>query len=189
MHGGARTCSPGRGSLSRLCSAGVSKHCRYCIPAEEENKLEDVVHTLLQANGTPGLQMLESNVMVGAPRSASVWARRGFGLLDRVTVFADLPLRGNDDIEVSTSQGFTQARMPSSMKPKPGKCFPQMGQNSRLTFTAAVDSVSGPARAASRGWGVQGGRAPGWCWAVWWCPPAGHWSDWAPGQEASDPCQ
>ncbi|XP_032717492.1 protein Jumonji isoform X3 [Lontra canadensis] len=35
----------------------------YCIPAEEENKLEDVVHTLLQANGTPGLQMLESNVM------------------------------------------------------------------------------------------------------------------------------
>lgn len=39
---------------------------RYCIPAEEENKLEDVVHTLLQANGTPGLQMLESNVMVGA---------------------------------------------------------------------------------------------------------------------------
>lgn len=38
---------------------------RYCIPAEEENKLEDVVHTLLQANGTPGLQMLESNVMVG----------------------------------------------------------------------------------------------------------------------------
>lgn len=38
---------------------------RYCIPAEEENKLEGVVHTLLQANGTPGLQMLESNVMVG----------------------------------------------------------------------------------------------------------------------------
>ncbi|XP_053459804.1 protein Jumonji isoform X3 [Nycticebus coucang] len=36
----------------------------YCIPAEEENKLEDVVHTLLQANGTPGLQMLESNVMI-----------------------------------------------------------------------------------------------------------------------------
>lgn len=24
------------------------------------------MHTLLQANGTPGLQMLESNVMVGA---------------------------------------------------------------------------------------------------------------------------
>lgn len=40
---------------------------RYCIPAEEENKLEDVVHTLLQANGTPGLQMLESNVMVRPP--------------------------------------------------------------------------------------------------------------------------
>ena len=36
----------------------------YCIPAEEENKLEDVVHTLLQGNGTPGLQMLESNVMI-----------------------------------------------------------------------------------------------------------------------------
>ncbi|XP_068948541.1 protein Jumonji [Petaurus breviceps papuanus] len=36
----------------------------YCIPAEEENKLEDVVHTLLQANGTPGLEMLESNVMI-----------------------------------------------------------------------------------------------------------------------------
>ncbi|ELK14962.1 Protein Jumonji [Pteropus alecto] len=35
-----------------------------CICAEEENKLEDVVHTLLQANGTPGLQMLESNVMI-----------------------------------------------------------------------------------------------------------------------------
>lgn len=41
------------------------QHPRYCIPAEEENKLEGVVHTLLQANGTPGLQMLESNVMVG----------------------------------------------------------------------------------------------------------------------------
>ncbi|XP_038624017.1 LOW QUALITY PROTEIN: protein Jumonji [Tachyglossus aculeatus] len=36
----------------------------YCIPAEEENKLDDVVHTLLQANGTPGLEMLESNVMI-----------------------------------------------------------------------------------------------------------------------------
>ncbi|KAM4704737.1 protein Jumonji isoform 2-T2 [Rhinophrynus dorsalis] len=35
----------------------------YCIPAEEERKLDKVVHTLLQANGTPGLQMLESNVM------------------------------------------------------------------------------------------------------------------------------
>lgn len=43
----------------------VSPTPRYCIPAEEENKLEDVVHTLLQGNGTPGLQMLESNVMVG----------------------------------------------------------------------------------------------------------------------------
>ncbi|KAM5158476.1 protein Jumonji [Mantella aurantiaca] len=36
----------------------------YCIPAEEESKLDKVVHTLLQANGTPGLQMLESNVMI-----------------------------------------------------------------------------------------------------------------------------
>ncbi|XP_069074885.1 protein Jumonji isoform X2 [Pleurodeles waltl] len=36
----------------------------YCIPAEEESKLDDVVHTLLQGNGTPGLQMLESNVMI-----------------------------------------------------------------------------------------------------------------------------
>lgn len=56
----------GRGSLSRPCPARVPTPPRYCIPAEEENKLEDVVHTLLQANGTPGLQMLESNVMVGA---------------------------------------------------------------------------------------------------------------------------
>ncbi|XP_043921651.1 protein Jumonji [Protopterus annectens] len=36
----------------------------YCIPAEEENKLDKVVHTLLQANGTPGLEMLESNIMI-----------------------------------------------------------------------------------------------------------------------------
>ncbi|XP_069469660.1 protein Jumonji isoform X2 [Ambystoma mexicanum] len=36
----------------------------YCIPAEEESKLDNVVHTLLQGNGTPGLQMLESNVMI-----------------------------------------------------------------------------------------------------------------------------
>ncbi|MXQ91658.1 hypothetical protein E5288_WYG019907 [Bos mutus] len=45
----------------------------YCIPAEEEHKLEDVVHTLLQANGTPGLQMLESNVMI----SPEVLCREG----------------------------------------------------------------------------------------------------------------
>uniref|UniRef100_A0A452UTT2 Protein Jumonji n=1 Tax=Ursus maritimus TaxID=29073 RepID=A0A452UTT2_URSMA len=45
----------------------------YCIRAEEENKLEDVVHTLLQANGTPGLQMLESNVMI----SPEVLCREG----------------------------------------------------------------------------------------------------------------
>ncbi|XP_064409508.1 protein Jumonji isoform X1 [Latimeria chalumnae] len=36
----------------------------YCIPAEEESKLDKVVHTLLQANGTPGLEMLESNIMI-----------------------------------------------------------------------------------------------------------------------------
>ncbi|KAL8182553.1 UNVERIFIED_CONTAM: Protein Jumonji [Gekko kuhli] len=36
----------------------------YCIPAAEEKKLDKVVHTLLQANGTPGLEMLESNVMI-----------------------------------------------------------------------------------------------------------------------------
>lgn len=29
-----------------------------------------MVHTLLQANGTPGLQMLESNVMVGPETSS-----------------------------------------------------------------------------------------------------------------------
>lgn len=53
--------------LHRGLTKGLScfQHPRYCIPAEEENKLEDVVHTLLQGNGTPGLQMLESNVMVG----------------------------------------------------------------------------------------------------------------------------
>ncbi|XP_041104468.1 protein Jumonji-like isoform X1 [Polyodon spathula] len=36
----------------------------YCIPAEENKKLDKVVHTLLQANGTPGLEMLESNIMI-----------------------------------------------------------------------------------------------------------------------------
>uniref|UniRef100_A0A4W3IJF0 Protein Jumonji n=1 Tax=Callorhinchus milii TaxID=7868 RepID=A0A4W3IJF0_CALMI len=36
----------------------------YCIPAEEKNKLDEVVHTLLQANGTSGLDMLESNIMI-----------------------------------------------------------------------------------------------------------------------------
>lgn len=54
-----------------------SKPPRYCIPAEEEHKLEDVVHTLLQANGTPGLQMLESNVMVG-PQAGAGGPRGGF---------------------------------------------------------------------------------------------------------------
>lgn len=61
--GWAQTMLPrqGPGQVSAL-----SPITRYCIPAEEESKLEDVVHTLLQANGTPGLQMLESNVMVRA---------------------------------------------------------------------------------------------------------------------------
>ncbi|KAJ8273294.1 hypothetical protein GJAV_G00099900 [Gymnothorax javanicus] len=36
----------------------------YCIPAEEKAKLDKVVHTLLQANGTPGLEMLEKNIMI-----------------------------------------------------------------------------------------------------------------------------
>ncbi|XP_067913833.1 protein Jumonji isoform X4 [Heterodontus francisci] len=36
----------------------------YCIPAEEKSKLDEVVHTLLQANGTSGLDMLESNIMI-----------------------------------------------------------------------------------------------------------------------------
>lgn len=36
----------------------------YCIPAEEKTKLDEVVHTLLQANGTSGLDMLESNIMI-----------------------------------------------------------------------------------------------------------------------------
>ena len=39
---------------------------RYSIPAEEKAKLDKVVHTLLQANGTPGLEMLEKNIMVSA---------------------------------------------------------------------------------------------------------------------------
>ncbi|KAK1795428.1 hypothetical protein P4O66_010597, partial [Electrophorus voltai] len=37
---------------------------KYCIPAEEKSKLDKVVHTLLQANGTPGLEMLEKNIMI-----------------------------------------------------------------------------------------------------------------------------
>ncbi|XP_060726886.1 protein Jumonji isoform X1 [Tachysurus vachellii] len=36
----------------------------YCIPADEMSKLDKVVHTLLQANGTPGLEMLEKNIMI-----------------------------------------------------------------------------------------------------------------------------
>ncbi|XP_051791451.1 protein Jumonji isoform X1 [Erpetoichthys calabaricus] len=45
----------------------------YSIPAKEKNKLDKVVHTLLQANGTPGLEMLESNIMI----SPEVLSREG----------------------------------------------------------------------------------------------------------------
>uniref|UniRef100_A0A671MXT8 Protein Jumonji n=1 Tax=Sinocyclocheilus anshuiensis TaxID=1608454 RepID=A0A671MXT8_9TELE len=46
---------------------------RYSIPAEEKTKLDKVVHTLLQANGTPGLEMLEKNIMI----SPEVLCREG----------------------------------------------------------------------------------------------------------------
>lgn len=48
-----------------------------------------MVHTLLQANGTPGLQMLESNVMVCVhlPRHP----------LPSLTLLLDLPFMGKDD--------------------------------------------------------------------------------------------
>uniref|UniRef100_A0A8C9QWF9 Protein Jumonji n=1 Tax=Scleropages formosus TaxID=113540 RepID=A0A8C9QWF9_SCLFO len=36
----------------------------YSIPAEEKTRLEKVVHKQLQANGTPGLEMLERNIMI-----------------------------------------------------------------------------------------------------------------------------
>ncbi|KAF4080623.1 hypothetical protein AMELA_G00173490 [Ameiurus melas] len=45
----------------------------YSIPAEEKAKLDKVVHTLLQANGTPGLEMLEKNIMI----SPEVLSREG----------------------------------------------------------------------------------------------------------------
>lgn len=45
---------------------------RYSVPAEEKAKLDKVVHTLLQANGTPGLEMLEKNIMVSAVSVAGV---------------------------------------------------------------------------------------------------------------------
>uniref|UniRef100_A0AAY4EGF1 Protein Jumonji n=1 Tax=Denticeps clupeoides TaxID=299321 RepID=A0AAY4EGF1_9TELE len=45
----------------------------YTIPAEEKTKLDKVVHTLLQANGTPGLEMLEKNIMI----SPEVLCREG----------------------------------------------------------------------------------------------------------------
>ncbi|KAM9340345.1 protein Jumonji [Symphorus nematophorus] len=45
----------------------------YTVPAEEKAKLDKVVHTLLQANGTPGLEMLEKNIMI----SPEVLCREG----------------------------------------------------------------------------------------------------------------
>ncbi|XP_051992245.1 protein Jumonji [Xyrauchen texanus] len=45
----------------------------YSVPAEEKTKLDEVVHTLLQANGTPGLEMLEKNIMI----SPEVLCREG----------------------------------------------------------------------------------------------------------------
>uniref|UniRef100_A0A8D0CQT5 Jumonji and AT-rich interaction domain containing 2b n=1 Tax=Sander lucioperca TaxID=283035 RepID=A0A8D0CQT5_SANLU len=45
----------------------------YSVPAEEKTKLGKVVHTLLQANGTPGLEMLEKNIMI----SPEVLCREG----------------------------------------------------------------------------------------------------------------
>ncbi|TWW65217.1 Protein Jumonji [Takifugu flavidus] len=45
----------------------------YSVPAEEKAKLDKVVHTLLQANGTPGLDMLEKNIMI----SPEVLCREG----------------------------------------------------------------------------------------------------------------
>lgn len=73
--GPAHAPQAGPGQVSAL-----SPNTRYCIPAEEESKLEDVVHTLLQANGTPGLQMLESNVMVcAAPACAGAGPGHGVG--------------------------------------------------------------------------------------------------------------
>ncbi|XP_072531943.1 protein Jumonji isoform X2 [Salminus brasiliensis] len=45
----------------------------YSVPAEEKTKLDNVVHTLLQANGTPGLEMLEKNIMI----SPEVLSREG----------------------------------------------------------------------------------------------------------------
>uniref|UniRef100_A0A7N9AM43 Protein Jumonji n=1 Tax=Mastacembelus armatus TaxID=205130 RepID=A0A7N9AM43_9TELE len=47
----------------------------YSIPAEEKSKLDKVVHTLLQANGTAGLEMLEKNIMVSI--SPEVLCREG----------------------------------------------------------------------------------------------------------------
>ncbi|KAG7253090.1 hypothetical protein CRUP_013418, partial [Coryphaenoides rupestris] len=45
----------------------------YSVPAEDKANLDKVVHTLLQANGTPGLDMLERNIMI----SPEVLCREG----------------------------------------------------------------------------------------------------------------
>lgn len=50
--------------LSICVDVFVRSSHRYSVPAEEKAKLDKVVHTLLQANGTPGLEMLEKNIMV-----------------------------------------------------------------------------------------------------------------------------
>ncbi|KAG7237754.1 hypothetical protein INR49_031766 [Caranx melampygus] len=47
----------------------------YSVPAEEKAKLDKVVHTLLQANGTPGLEMLEKNIMI-SPECCAVKVSR-----------------------------------------------------------------------------------------------------------------
>lgn len=85
------------------------------------------MHTLLQANGTPGLQMLESNVMVRGPRW---WWRLGLRqvagptqLFHELTLFVDLPLRGKEDNEKSVLQGSSISKMSSLMKTKL-KCVP-----------------------------------------------------------------
>lgn len=78
MQGGPSTLPPRPSVLVKSLLLLCLLTFRYCIPAEEESKLEDVVHTLLQANGTPGLQMLESNVMVHA---ALAWHGKGQGCL------------------------------------------------------------------------------------------------------------
>lgn len=59
-----------------------------------------MVHTLLQANGTPGLQMLESNVMVQLLTGAETPGCGHGGrseLSPQVTVLPDPPFRGKEE--------------------------------------------------------------------------------------------